>query len=109
MYADLLRETETMAEQNSDSDMIICRCEEITRGEIIQAVEAGCRSVKAVKRYTRAGMGACQGRTCGRLIAAIIAEQTGTSKAAFGPDVPRFPTVPLSLGAIGAIGREEDA
>ncbi len=85
-------------------DLIICRCEEITLGEILQAISAGCRSVKAVKRFNRAGMGACQGRTCGRMIAAIIAERTGVSKEALGPDHARFPSVPLSLEAIGTIG-----
>jgi sarcosine oxidase, subunit beta len=87
-----------------DMELIICRCEEITLGEILQAIEAGCRSVKSVKRHTRAGMGACQGRTCGRMIAAIIAERTGVSKEALGPDHARFPSVPLSLEAIGTIG-----
>ena len=92
-----------MTEKDRARDLIICRCEEITLGEILEAVEAGCRSVKAVKRYTRAGMGACQGRTCGRLIAAVIAEQTGVPKERFGPDVPRFPSVPLTLEAAGRI------
>lgn len=43
---------------------IICRCEEITRGEILRAIEKGADSLDAVKRMTRAGMGLCQGRTC---------------------------------------------
>lgn len=47
-----------------NDDDIICRCEEITRGEILRAIEMGADSVDAVKRMTRAGMGLCQGRTC---------------------------------------------
>ena len=48
----------------TNDDDIICRCEEITRGEILRAIEMGADSVDAVKRMTRAGMGLCQGRTC---------------------------------------------
>ena len=45
-----------------DDDMIICRCEEITKGEIRKAVYDGMRTTNEVKRYLRAGMGLCQGR-----------------------------------------------
>ena len=44
-------------------DTIVCRCEQITKKEIVDAVAAGCRSVTWVKRFTRAGMGFCQGFT----------------------------------------------
>ena len=47
-----------------NDDDIICRCEEITRGEILQAIAMGADSLDAVKRMTRAGMGLCQGKTC---------------------------------------------
>lgn len=87
-----------------NKETIICRCEEISLQEILEAVDAGCRSVKSVKRYTRAGMGSCQGRTCGRLIASIIAEHAGIPKEQLGPDSARFPSVPLPLEVIGTIG-----
>jgi len=90
-----------MTEQNRE--LIICRCEDITLGEIQDAIDAGCRSIKSVKRFTRAGMGACQGRTCGRMIAAIISQRTGISKEVLGPDVTRFPCVPLPLSAFGTM------
>lgn len=85
------------------TDTIICRCEEITLAEIYEAVDAGCRSVGAVKRYTRAGMGPCQGRGCGKTIADIIARRAGVDRDALGPDKPRFPTVPVSASSVGAI------
>lgn len=47
-----------------DKDIIICRCEEITKGEIIQAIRDGATTVDGIKRMTRAGKGLCQGRTC---------------------------------------------
>jgi NAD(P)H-nitrite reductase large subunit len=47
-----------------NGDDIVCRCEEITREEILHAITMGADSLDAVKRMTRAGMGLCQGRTC---------------------------------------------
>ncbi len=65
----------------TDDEVVICRCEEVTKGEIRRAIEAGARTPQAVKRFTRAGMGLCQGRSCRRLIAQIIAQETGQSLA----------------------------
>ena len=55
----------------------ICRCEEITEQEIRDAIRKfNLRTVDAVKRLTRAGMGLCEGRTCASLLTKIIAEET---------------------------------
>lgn len=58
---------------------IICRCETVTEAEIRLAVRrpVGARSIDAVKRRTRAGMGRCQGGFCLPRVAAIISEETG--------------------------------
>ncbi|MBR3332808.1 MAG: NAD(P)/FAD-dependent oxidoreductase [Clostridia bacterium] len=58
---------------------IICRCETVTEAEIRAAIRrpVGARSIDAVKRRTRAGMGRCQGGFCLPRVAAIIAEETG--------------------------------
>jgi len=53
----------------------ICRCEEVTEDEIRAAIRSGATTVQEVKRWTRAGMGICQGRTCRRLIERILAEE----------------------------------
>ena len=50
-----------------ENDIIICRCQEVTRQEILDAIEQGATTVDGVKRRTRAGMGLCQGKTCERL------------------------------------------
>ena len=61
-----------------DDDVIVCRCEEITAGEIRKAIRKyHATTVTEVKRRVRAGMGLCQGRTCGKLVSRIIAEETG--------------------------------
>lgn len=56
---------------------IICRCEEITYGEICEAIRNGATTLDGVKRMTRAGKGLCQGRTCRTLITQILKEETG--------------------------------
>jgi NAD(P)H-nitrite reductase large subunit len=80
-----------------DKDKIICRCEEITEEEIRNAILAGHTTIKAVKRATRAGMGFCQGRTCGPLIRDIISSMTGNAKENIPSDTVRYPVFPLKL------------
>ena len=75
-------------------DVLVCRCGEITRGEILAAIREGAQSVDAVKRMTRAGMGICQGRTCGRLVAQMIHDETGLPMAEITPARPRPPVRP---------------
>lgn len=74
---------------------IICRCEEITYGEILEAIRLGARDVDAVKRMTRAGMGLCQGRTCARLVTAILARETGRSPGEIQQATRRMPVRPV--------------
>lgn len=61
---------------------IICRCEKITEAEIIQAIHrpVGARSVDAVKRRVRAGMGRCQGGFCSPYVIGILAHELGISE-----------------------------
>lgn len=95
-----------MGKQVSDGDAVICRCEEVTREEIVQAIRDGADSIDAVKRRTRAGMGFCQGKTCKKLIAGVLAEYTGKPAASFLPGSVRLPVSPVSLGLIA--GTEEE-
>lgn len=67
-------------EKNPAYGRIVCRCETITEGEIIDAIKApaGARDVDGVKRRTRAGMGRCQGGFCGSKVVEILARELGT-------------------------------
>ncbi|MBE5735840.1 MAG: NAD(P)/FAD-dependent oxidoreductase [Clostridiales bacterium] len=58
---------------------IVCRCENISEMEIINAINSPLkpRSLDAIKRRTRAGMGRCQGGFCFMKVMEIIAEETG--------------------------------
>lgn len=70
-------EREALIEKNKAYGRIICRCETITEGEIIDAIHApaGARDVDGVKRRTRAGMGRCQGGFCGSKVVEILARE----------------------------------
>ena len=52
-----------------DKNTILCRCEDLTREDILKCIQDGYRTIDEIKRVTRAGMGPCQGRTCRMLIA----------------------------------------
>lgn len=75
----------------------VCRCEEITKAEVIQAVREGARSVNEVKRLLRAGMGLCQGRNCAKTIERIIAEELKVSPAQVPQGTKRGPVRPIKL------------
>ena len=62
---------------------IICRCEQVTEGEIIEAIRRplGARSLDGVKRRTRAGMGRCQAGFCSPRVMEILARELGVSQA----------------------------
>lgn len=79
---------------------IICRCEEITRAEIEEAIADGRTTVSGVKRHTRAGMGACQGRTCSKLIMRILAQSGVRAAQDIDIDTPRTPVVPVRIDCI---------
>ncbi len=80
--------------------MLICRCEEISESEIIEAIRAGARSIADIRRRTRAGMGLCQGRTCRRLIASILARETGIAPDEILPETRRPPLRPVKLDVL---------
>jgi len=87
------------------ADTILCRCEEVTLGQVHDAVALGQTSTNEVKMVTRCGMGECQGRMCGHLVAQAVAKATGKSVADVGllaPRPPLFPVPILDLAQISA-------
>ena len=53
---------------------IICRCEQITRAEIVEAIRRGATTVDGVKRRVGSGMGRCQGSRCALKIEKLLEE-----------------------------------
>ncbi|MDO4288792.1 MAG: (2Fe-2S)-binding protein [Eubacterium sp.] len=80
-----------------DDDMIICRCEEITKGEIRRAVHDGICTVAEMRRYLRSGMGLCQGQTCGKLVKGIMARELGIAPTALKSATSRAPMRPTEM------------
>lgn len=85
------------AEPLPDDDMIICRCEEITKGEIRAAIHAGMYTLNEIKRFLRPGMGLCQGQTCGVHVKRILAAELGINPSLLTEWTPRSPMRPITL------------
>ena len=87
-------------------DILICRCKEVTKAEVIEAIRDGATTIDGVKKRTKAGMGLCQGKTCERLVAKIISEETGISMDKLIPSTKRIPVRPVKIGVIGGCSDE---
>ncbi len=74
-------ERAALIKENPAYGQVICRCETVTEGEIVDAIHRvpGARSIDGVKRRTRAGMGRCQGGFCSPRVLEIIARELGLS------------------------------
>lgn len=85
----------------ADDDLIICRCEEITKGEIRRAVHLGMWTMTEVKRLIRPGMGLCQGQTCGKHVKGILARELKKTVSVFSDVTPRPPMRPAEMRVLG--------
>jgi NAD(P)H-nitrite reductase large subunit len=84
----------------ASDDIVVCRCEEVTAGAVRAAVRAGATHLNQLKPWTRVGMGRCQGRVCGPIIAHLVAQETGRELAAVGTFTARPPVKPIPMGVI---------
>jgi len=83
-------------------DEIVCRCERVTAGEIRALIRAGARDMNYIKAVTRAGMGACGGKTCTNLIKRLFREE-GIPFAEVTPNTRRPLFVEVPLGAFAGL------
>jgi thioredoxin reductase/bacterioferritin-associated ferredoxin len=81
-------------------DTVVCRCEEITAGEIQACVSARPTDLDAVKALTRAGMGRCQGRNCWRQVATLLARSLNRQISDIPPFTARPPVKPVPIGLV---------
>jgi len=72
-----------------DDDMIVCRCEEITKGEIRRAVHDGMFTLTEIRRY--------QGQTCTKLVKGIVSRELGVRPNELGPATGRAPMRPIEM------------
>ena len=77
-----LEERNAWIRQNPAYGTIVCRCEMVTEGEIIDAIRGplGARSLDGVKRRTRAGMGRCQAGFCSPRVMGDFSQRTWNSR-----------------------------
>ena len=85
---------------SDDRDLLVCRCEEITLGEILAAIDDGITTPNGLKRRLRIGMGLCQGRTCRLLLARVLAERLGVKPQDVTPATFRPPVRPVRLATL---------
>jgi NADPH-dependent 2,4-dienoyl-CoA reductase/sulfur reductase-like enzyme len=86
---------------------IVCRCEEVTAGDVRRMVELGCLGPNQTKSYGRCGMGPCQGRLCGLTVSEIIAGERGVPVAEVGYYRIRPPIKPIVLGELAELKTSE--
>lgn len=81
-------------------DVLVCRCEEVTAGELRSFVALGCTGPNQAKSFGRCGMGPCQGRLCGLTVTEVIAQARQVSAHEVGYYRIRPPIKPITLGEL---------
>lgn len=89
--------TEQWAAQAPDA-LMLCRCEEVSVGDVRKGVDEGHWEINRVKAHCRVGMGRCQGRMCGLAAAEIVAERSGRGIENVGRLRGQAPIKPLPFG-----------
>jgi thioredoxin reductase/bacterioferritin-associated ferredoxin len=88
---------------------IVCRCEEVTAGQIRATVALGCDGPNQMKAFLRCGMGPCQGRLCGLTVTELIADARAMSPEDVGYYRIRSPVKPIALAELAGVPTDEPA
>jgi len=88
-------------------DTIICRCEEVTAGDVRRMAGLGCIGPNQTKAFGRPGMGPCQGRYCGLSVTQILSAANEIPPNKTGYYRIRPPLKPITLGEIAAMAEAE--
>ncbi len=81
---------------------IICRCEDVTEEDVVEAIEDGYTELEHLKRHLRVGMGPCQGSSCIPLVERILARETGKGPEEMDEPTSRPPAKPVSFGLLAS-------
>ncbi|MFD1008725.1 FAD/NAD(P)-dependent oxidoreductase [Oceanisphaera ostreae] len=84
-------------------EVLVCRCEEVSLGDIRRAVHQGCMGPNQLKSFTRCGMGPCQGRQCGLVVSELMAKLQGQAVEQGGYYRLRAPVKPLTLNELASL------
>ncbi|MGW0982949.1 FAD/NAD(P)-dependent oxidoreductase [Streptomyces xiamenensis] len=84
-----------------DDGTVVCRCEDVTAGALRRTAElTGSRGLRSLKLTTRAGLGLCQGRTCGRTVEDLLTGANGVELLDPGRTAHRPIAIPVRLGEL---------
>jgi NADPH-dependent 2,4-dienoyl-CoA reductase/sulfur reductase-like enzyme len=92
-----------------EGDTIVCRCEEVTAAQVVEAVRMGAVGPNQLKSFLRCGMGPCQGRLCGLTVTELIAATRGVAPAEIGYYRLRPPVKPITLAELADMAHTERA
>ena len=83
-------------------DVLVCRCEGVSAGEVRAALSRHGADAGTAKRLTRIGMGRCQGRNCGALLTRLVAAADGATPQPYAFLAPRPAIKPVPLALVAA-------
>lgn len=90
-------------------ETIVCRCEEVTAGDIRIGVGEGASGHRQVKAGLRAGMGPCQGRMCDASVCGILEAASGEpASGEIAPPRARSPIKPVTLGELASLPQHQE-
>ena len=84
-------------------DTIVCRCESVTKADIAAALGDAVAGPNQLKAFCRAGMGRCQGRSCGLIVQEMIANDRQQTMADTGYYRVRPPVKPVTLAELASL------
>jgi len=90
-------------------DAIVCRCEEVSARQILEAVGFGCPGPNQMKSFLRCGMGPCQGRLCGLTVTELIADARGVPPQEIGYYRLRPPVKPITVAELAGMPTNDAA
>jgi sarcosine oxidase, subunit alpha len=86
------------------ANAIACLCMDVSGQDVVETIEAGMGHVELIKRFTKLGKSACQGRMCQTAAIHLCSQITGQTIAQVGTTVARPPAPPVTLGALAGMG-----
>jgi len=86
----------------SKEDVLLCICEDVWRSQIEALIDTGYHTFDEIKRILRCGMGACQGKTCQRLILGILSHKLSVPMSSLAPHTARSPVRPTPLSVFAS-------
>ncbi len=83
-------------------ETLVCRCEQVTAGQIREVAALGCMGPNQGKAFTRCGMGPCMGRQCGYAVSALLADSHDRDMSEIGHYRIRPPVRPITVGQLAS-------